>query len=104
MTMGMTAGWLWLRGRTPVFSPMLIFGRASLFVYWVHVEIVYGSVSTPWHRALPIAQSLPALVVFTAALVGITRLWSQRRRPLVPDYLKVGRAPDFSRPRRTGFA
>ena len=23
-------------------SPMLEFGRSSLFVYWIHVELVYG--------------------------------------------------------------
>jgi hypothetical protein len=105
MTLGMTAGWLWLRGRTPAFSPMLIFGRSSLFVYWVHVEIVYGSVSIPWHRALPVSQSVPALIVFTAATVGVTHLWSHRRRPLVPDYLKADAVPsEFPGRPRAGFA
>ena len=27
-------------------------GLASLFVYWIHVEMVYGVVSTPLHRRL----------------------------------------------------
>ena len=31
------------------------FGRASLFVYWVHVELVYGVLTAPIHRRLPFA-------------------------------------------------
>ena len=31
-------------------------GRTSLFIYWIHVELVYGLISLPLHRAL----SLPA--------------------------------------------
>jgi uncharacterized membrane protein len=50
------------------------FGRASLFVYWIHVEMVYGVLSAPIHRRLPFAWALVALAVFSAALFGLVRL------------------------------
>src|SRR5206468_12774148 len=33
-------------------SVMQEFGRASLFVYWIHVELAYGVLSGPIHKAL----------------------------------------------------
>ena len=34
--------------------PLERFGRSSLFVYWIHVELVYGYVSWPLHARLPL--------------------------------------------------
>ena len=50
------------------------FGRASLFVYWIHVEMAYGILSLPLHRRLPFEIALVALVVFAALLFGLVRL------------------------------
>ena len=50
------------------------FGRASLFVYWIHVEMVYGVMSAPIHRRLPFAIAAVAFVVFTLAMFGLVRL------------------------------
>jgi uncharacterized membrane protein len=50
------------------------FGRASLFVYWVHVELVYGIASAPLHRRLPLAVAAAAFLAFTAAMFGLVRL------------------------------
>jgi hypothetical protein len=50
------------------------FGRASLFVYWIHVEMVYGVLSMPIHRRLPLVWSLIAFALFSAALFGLVRL------------------------------
>jgi uncharacterized membrane protein len=50
------------------------FGRASLFVYWVHVELVYGVLSTPIHRRLPFPVAIAAFVIFTVAMFGLVRL------------------------------
>jgi uncharacterized membrane protein len=64
-------GWMRvLRG----WSPLEQFGLASLFVYWIHVEMVYGIVSGPVHRALSFGQVLLALAglsLFLFALVQI---------------------------------
>jgi uncharacterized membrane protein len=62
--------WLWTR-RAPAgrFSPMLQLGKTSLFIYWIHVEMVYGLLSWPLHRALPIAGAFAAFVAFTGFLL-----------------------------------
>ncbi len=50
------------------------FGRASLFVYWVHVELVYGVLSTPLHRRLPFAAAVIAFAAFSFAMFGLVKL------------------------------
>jgi uncharacterized membrane protein len=72
--------------RNPAWSPMLEFGRSSLFVYWIHVELVYGIFSYPLHRRLELPWTCVAFVVFTAMCYGATRLkcrivddWKQRK-------------------------
>jgi hypothetical protein len=55
-------------------SPLTELGVSSLFVYWVHVEIVYGVVSTPLHRALSFEQAVAAYVAFVFFLYGLVRL------------------------------
>jgi uncharacterized membrane protein len=50
------------------------FGRASLFVYWIHVELVYGVVTAPIHRRLPFTVALIAFAVFALAMFGLVRL------------------------------
>ena len=45
-------------------SPLQVLGRSSLFVYWIHVEMVYGLVSTPLHQALPLPVAWAGLGVF----------------------------------------
>jgi uncharacterized membrane protein len=58
------------RGRSPIQE----LGIASLFVYWIHVEMVYGFLSWPIHRRLTFEQTLLAFVVFTALLYGVVTL------------------------------
>jgi uncharacterized membrane protein len=50
------------------------FGRASLFVYWIHVEMVYGVLSLPLHRRLPLEGALAAMATFGLLLFAIVRL------------------------------
>lgn len=60
--------------RNPAWSPMLEFGRSSLFVYWIHVELVYGVFTYPLHRRLPIEESLVAFGIFSALMYAVTLL------------------------------
>ena len=60
--------------RNPVSGPMLEFGRSSLFVYWIHVELAYGFFSHPLHQHLLVWQSLVAFVIFAALLYRVTLL------------------------------
>jgi uncharacterized membrane protein len=50
------------------------FGRASLFVYWIHVEMVYGVLSLPLHRRLPLEGTVAAMTLFAVLLFAIVRL------------------------------
>jgi uncharacterized membrane protein len=90
MTVALPLAWLWTRRLAPGrFSPMLQFGHTSLFVYWIHVEMVYGILTWPIHRALPIAVSLAAFAAFTGLMLWASlakdRLVQQwRHRPGIP--------------------
>ena len=88
MTLAMPLAWLWLQRKTR-WSPMLLFGRASLFVYWVHVELAYGAFTHPIQRALPLAWSLTAFFAFTLALLALTQWWVNRQGPLIPAFLRA---------------
>ena len=55
-------------------SPLREFGMASLFVYWIHVEMVYGVVSAPIHRRLTLAQAVAAFAAFSLFLFGLVKL------------------------------
>jgi len=46
------------------------FGKSSLFVYWVHVELVYGYATWPLRHRLPIWGTLLAFLVFTVLMYG----------------------------------
>jgi uncharacterized membrane protein len=69
------------------------FGRASLFVYWIHVEMVYGVVSLPLHRRLPFEGTLVAMALFGVLLFAIVRL---KNRFVGPGRLPERRSSDES--------
>jgi hypothetical protein len=45
------------------------FGRTSLFIYWIHVEMVYGVISKPLHRTLTLPEWFGAYMLFLALLL-----------------------------------
>ena len=55
-------------------TPLADLGRSSLFVYWIHVEMVYGTMSAAIHRRLTFEQALVAFVLFSTVLFGLARL------------------------------
>lgn len=90
MILAMPLIWLWLQRPTSArWSPAVVFGRESLFVYWVHVELAYGFFTYPLQRNLALPWALVAFALFTAAMLGLTVLWMRRPRPLVPAYLRA---------------
>ncbi len=50
------------------------FGIASLFVYWIHVEMVYGVLSAPIHKQLPFGQAVAAFAAFSVFLFALVKL------------------------------
>lgn len=66
------AAWLWEQRPTRRgWSPLQQFGRSSLFVYWIHVELVYGLISLPLHGAFSLAGAWAGYVVFCAVMLGV---------------------------------
>ena len=78
LTLLLPVGYLWehrpLRHKVIDWSPLEELGKASLFVYWIHVEMVYGFYSRPIRRALSVEGALAACALFTLFLLALVRL------------------------------
>jgi hypothetical protein len=53
-----------LKGRATGQDPLAKMGRSSLFIYWIHVELVYGYASWGWRHRLPLWGTAIAYVLF----------------------------------------
>ena len=62
-------------------SPLRQLGRTSLFIYWIHVEMVYGLISLPLHHALTLRQTWFALALFSPVHAGLLDRQGPRGRP-----------------------
>jgi uncharacterized membrane protein len=68
-------------------SPMEQLGRTSLFIYWIHVEMVYGLLSLRIHKTLSLPQAWAAYALFVILMLlcsiekdRIVRWWNARRK------------------------
>ena len=59
-------GRLAVRGR---WSPIEQLGRTSLFIYWIHIEMVYGLISLRIHKALTHGQAWAAYAAFVVFML-----------------------------------
>jgi uncharacterized membrane protein len=59
------------RARRTWSSPMAVFGRSSLFVYWVHVELVYGVFTARLHKHLRFWDAVGGFAAFSLAMFVI---------------------------------
>jgi len=79
------ASYLWCRwGAGQMgFSPLIVLGQASLLVYWIHIEFVYGRVSIlPKHAVGIRTASLGLLEIFVAMLLlALLRIQTKGRFP-----------------------
>ena len=78
------------------FSPLIQLGQASLLVYWVHIEFVYGRVSILAKHAQSIGGATLGLVIIFLAMLALAYIrthatgWLKKRGP--------GRTRDSSPP------
>ena len=89
--------WLWTSrpwrdpGRQ---SPLETFGAGSLFVYWVHVELVYGFTTQALRRRLNLEQGVAAWLAMSFAMYLLllgwdrSKLWRLEVRDSAARYLK----------------
>ncbi len=90
VTAGLALAYAW-NARPPFFpgwSPLQQLGRSSLFIYWIHVEMVYGLVSLRLHKSLSFGAACAGLVAFAAFMLVcsivkelVVAWWSGRTPP-----------------------
>jgi uncharacterized membrane protein len=56
------------KGRATGLDPLARLGRNSLFIYWIHVELVYGYASWGWRHRLPLWGTAIAYVLFSVLM------------------------------------
>jgi uncharacterized membrane protein len=68
-------------------SPLKQLGRSSLFIYWIHVEMVYGLISLRIHKSFTHAQAWAAYAAFVLFMLVVSiqkdrflTWWKMRRR------------------------
>lgn len=89
----MTASYAWCRwgfGQLR-FSPLILLGQASLLVYWVHIEFVYGRFSILPKRAQGIGMASMGLLIITLAMLALAYWRTRTKGKLIPGWLKTGR-------------
>jgi uncharacterized membrane protein len=80
----------------PIFDPLEQLGRTSLFIYWIHVEMIYGLVAKPLHKTLSFGQALWAWALFSVLMLICSLLkervvawWRSRSAPAAGDLQSV---------------
>jgi uncharacterized membrane protein len=71
---GMYALASWLVPAPRLLDVLGRFGRRSFFLYWIHVELVYGYATWAIHRQLPFWGSAVGYLVFCMLMYGALRL------------------------------
>jgi uncharacterized membrane protein len=76
-------------------SPLARLGRQSLFVYWIHVELVYGYATWAIHRRLPFWIAVVAYGIFSGLMYAavlardfVVDAWRGRKQQM-PLHSKV---------------
>jgi hypothetical protein len=68
--------YLWCRWGAALkgFAPVIELGRTSLFVYWLHIEFVYGRFSILAKHSQSIPTATAGIVVIFAAMVAVAAI------------------------------
>jgi uncharacterized membrane protein len=72
------------RTRAALWSPLIFLGQASLVVYWIHIEVVYGRPFHNFARALELTEATTHLLWVVPLMFGAVWVWRQRFRIFVP--------------------
>jgi uncharacterized membrane protein len=92
--MAAVAGLFWIP-QNRWLEPLALMGRASLFIYWIHVELVYGYASWLWRHRLPLWGWAVGYTLFTALIyraVGLRDRWLANRGRQIPAPAAIARA------------
>lgn len=102
LLMILTGGYAWCRWGAALwgFSPLVQLGQASLIVYWVHIEFVYGRVSIlPKHaQGIPSASAGLAVIFLSMVLLAYLRThWSRWMKARLPEQVLARRSSVLGR-------
>jgi hypothetical protein len=71
-------------------------GRTSLFIYWIHVELIYGLVVRPLHKSLPLPQAWLGVLIFAAVMLiasilkeRLAETWRARQEHAAPSRVSL---------------
>lgn len=82
MVLAVPVAWAWsIRPwrRPGAWSPMEVLGVGSLFVYWVHLELVYGIFGRPLRGQFPLSQLPFAFLALCVLMYVLLALWNRSR-------------------------
>ena len=96
----LTASYAWCRWAAAQwgFSPLLQLGQASLIVYWVHLEFVYGRLSILAKRAQSIRSASVGVLIICVAMTALayvrthTKGWMKNRGSTLLNWRRPARA------------
>lgn len=79
------AAYLWHRRRRgeTTFSPLQQLGRTSLFIYWIHIELIYGLMVKPLHKSLTLGQAWVGVLIFTLFMLIVSLLKERAAQKMV---------------------
>lgn len=70
LVVALAYAWSQRPGGEEKWSPIAQLGSTSLFIYWIHLEMVYGRMSAQLHKALPFNSALLALALFSLFMLA----------------------------------
>ena len=90
---GVAYAWMRRPGGEVKWSPLQQLGRTSLFIYWIHVELVYGLMVRPLHKTFSLPAAWFAVLWFSVLMVlasllkeRVVQWW--RSRALIPRHAR----------------
>ena len=72
-------GFAWVVARGLLRAPLLLLGRTSLFVYWVHLELAFGAVATPIAHELRFGSWLVGWALLVLLMTVLAAAWLRLR-------------------------
>ncbi len=83
LALAIVLGYLWESRpfRLTSWQPLVTLGMSSLFVYWIHVEMVYGYLTRSLHHKLEFTRAVAAFFAFAALMYLLVLLkdWVARK-------------------------
>jgi uncharacterized membrane protein len=76
LTLALAVAYWWEQrpARRWQFSPLQQMGRTSLFIYWIHIELIYGLIVRPLHKSLTLGQAWVGVLSFALAMLLVSLL------------------------------